>query len=186
MPHLLLVLHHRQLAGAGIGLDLIRREPPVPGNDDDVGLLSGRANILLQGREMLPTVRDGMDDGQQARIGVNPSRGLVEGLDWVKSNSRSIHGGFHARSTHGGPGHEGNLCTVSLDDAGLAGFRQVRPGSRVDDSRRVQDLETAHEWFMTMVGIRVVRLVHDVEACSHVRLEHPLLGPGKVASVVRM
>ena len=40
--------------------------------------------------------------------------------------------------------------------------------------------------FMTMVGIRVVCLVHDVEARPHVRLEHPLFGAGQVAPVVGM
>ena len=107
-------------------------------------------------------------------------------MDWVESNPRRIHGCFHPRSAHGGPGHEGYLGAVSLNYCGPAGCRQVRPGPRVDYPRRVQDLETAHERFMTMVGIRVVCLVHDVEACPHVRLEHPLFGAGQVAPVVGM
>ena len=39
---------------------------------------------------------------------------------------------------------------------------------------------------MPVVGIGVIGLVHDVETCSQVRLEHPLLRPGKMAPVVGM
>ena len=39
---------------------------------------------------------------------------------------------------------------------------------------------------MAVVGIGVIGLVHDVETCSQVCLQHPLLGPGKMAPVVGM
>ena len=56
---------------------------------------------------------------------MNPSRRLVQSLDGVERNARRIHGRFHPRSAHGGPGYEGYLGAVSLDDGRLAGFCQV-------------------------------------------------------------